>query len=84
METGERQGQQDNDPAPYIAANTRIKNHLLRKVQQVKLLMSDHRLEAYARNTIQSLASIIRSLASIEQKLEEVGREQKKLTLKEA
>lgn len=77
LETAERQTQQESDPAPYIAANTRIKNHLLRKAQQVKLLTSDHRFEPYARNTLQSLASIIRSLASIEQKLEEAGREQR-------
>lgn len=84
LETAERQGQQENDPALYIAANTRIKNHLLRKVQHVKLLTSDHRLEPYARNTLQSLASIIRSLASIEQKLEEAGKERREVSLKVA
>lgn len=82
LETAERPTQQENDPALYIAANTRIRNHLLRKVQQVKLLTSDHRFETYVRNTLQSLTAIISSLASIEQKLEEAGREQRKSPLK--
>jgi hypothetical protein len=54
----------------YLDANTRIKNHIGKKQQQVKTLMYDHRYEAYAIHIMQCLSKIMSNLNSIEWKMD--------------
>lgn len=65
----------------YLAANTRIKNHMCKKLQQLQLMTMEYRYESYASCATECLRKIIAALASIEWKLLEVGHMQRESSL---
>jgi len=59
---------------PYLEANTRIKNHILRKGQQLKQFMNDAIFIPYATLGLACLAKINFNLDKIEKKMQAISR----------
>lgn len=66
---------------PYTEASQRIKNHLLRKSQELKQLINDATFGAYATQAQESLAKICFNLCLIEAKMEDALKTIKELQL---
>jgi hypothetical protein len=54
---------------PYLEASLRIRNHIVRKAQQMRQLLTDPPIQPYAALAVRSLAKIIYNLTQIEEKL---------------
>lgn len=59
---------------PYLEANTRITNHILMKVNQIKELMTDNTMFPYAMLTAKCLSRIILNLHKIGLKMKNMNK----------